>query len=123
MSDAAVDAAADGAAEAMETVATTTTTLATSALATISTYLSAHLTATKDEAARFCSDVTDKALASLEPDTSIYVQDVAQALKEVWQSLLLLIKALYAFLKLVGEPLLRKLAQTIARQPKPCTNL
>ena len=60
---------------------TTTTTLATSALATISTYVSAHLTATKDEAARFCSDVTDKALASLEPETAIYVQDVAQALK------------------------------------------
>ena len=60
MSDAAVDAAADGAAEAMETVATTTTTLATSALATISTYVSAHLTATMDEAARFCSDATGK---------------------------------------------------------------
>ena len=75
------------------------------------------MAATRDEASRFCSDVTDKALASLEPETAIYVQDVAQALKEVWQSLLLLIKALYAFLKLVGEPLLRKLAQTIARQP------
>ena len=67
MSDAAVDAAADGAAEAMETVATTTTTLATSALATISTYVSAHVAATRDEAARFCNDVTEKALASLEP--------------------------------------------------------
>ena len=117
MSDAAVDAAADGAAEAMETVATTTTTLATSALSTISTYVSAHVAATRDEAVRFCSDVTEKALASLEPDTSLYVQDVAQALKEVWQSLLLLIKALYAFLKLVGEPLLRKLIQRIAKQP------
>mgnify|MGYP001207371579 CR=1 FL=1 len=116
MSD-AVDAAADGAAEAMETVATTTTTLATSALATISTYVSAHLTATTDEALRFCSDMTEKALASLEPETSLYVQDVAQALKEVWQSLLLLVKALYAFLKLVGEPLLRKLAQAIQKQP------
>ena len=99
------------------TATTTTTTLATSALATISTYLSAHVTATRDEAARFCSDVTEKALASLEPETSLYVQDVAQALKEVWKSLLLLIKALYACLKLVGEPLLRKLAQSIAKQP------
>ena len=117
MSDAAVDAAADGAAEAMETVATTTTTLATSALATISTYVSAHVAATRDEAVRFCSDVTEKALASLEPETSLYVQAVAQALKEVWHCTLLLVKALYAFLKLVGEPLLRKLIQRIARQP------
>ena len=76
---------------------------------------SAHVAATRDEAVRFCSDVTEKALASLEPDTSIYVQDVAQALKEVWNCTLLLIKALYAFLKLVGEPLLRKLAQAIQR--------
>ena len=75
------------------------------------------LTATRDEALRFCSDVTEKALASLEPETSLYVQDVAQALKEVWNCTLLLVKALYAFLKLVGEPLLRKLAQSIARQP------
>ena len=76
------------------TATTTTTTLATSALATISTYVSAHVAATRDEALRFCNDMTEKALASLEPETSLYVQDVAQALKEVWKSLLLLIKAL-----------------------------
>ena len=64
MSDAAVDAAAGRRRWPMETVATTTTTLATSALATISTYVSAHLAATRDEASRFCNDMTEKALAS-----------------------------------------------------------
>ena len=109
--------AVEALANATATATTTTTTLATSALGTISTYVSAHLTATRDEALRFCSDVTEKALASLEPETSLYVQDVAQALKEVWNCTLLLVKALYAFLKLVGEPLLRKLAQAIQKQP------
>ena len=101
----------------METVATTTTTLATSALATISTYVSAHVTATSDEALRFCSDVTEKALSL--PRTGHFIVCARRRASpegglELYSTI---IKALYAFLKLVGEPLLRKLAQSIARQP------
>ena len=63
--------AVEALANATATATTTTTTLATSALGTISTYVSAHVAATRDEAYRFCSDVTEKALASLEPETSL----------------------------------------------------
>ena len=73
---------------------------ATSAL-TISTYVSAHLTATRDEASRFCSDVTEKALASLEPKVHCMCKTSAspEGGLHFYYS-----QALCAFLKLVGEP-------------------
>ena len=108
--------------EAVATTSNTTTTAmaaaaASGALATALTYLGAHAAATREEGARLCADITEKALASLEPETALYVQEVAKAADHVGRCAARLIVALYAFLRLAGEPLLRKLCEAIAAQP------